>query len=147
MKSMNLTVVTKCSASDNPSYDWAMEYLRIFQQAHLLRLWLSQVFSAVGDQLCSIAVIWISVQNGGASAGFVAAAGSLAGLALGLIGGVYADRWNRRTTMIAVDFLRAAVVFVLASIGNYIPLTLWHLGIAAVLVSALGSLFEPALQA
>lgn len=124
-----------------------MEYARVFKQPHLVGLWLSQVLSSVGDQLYSIAIIWIAVKQGGGAAGFVAAAGSIAGLGLGLIGGVYADRWNRRTTMIVVDLLRAFVVIALAVTAHFMPLNLWHLGMATVLVSGLGALFDPALAA
>jgi len=39
-----------------------------------------------------------------------ATAGTVATLLFGMLGGVYADRWNRRTTMATVDLLRAATV-------------------------------------
>ena len=39
--------------------------------------------------------------------------GSVATLAFGLFGGVYADRWDRQRTMAAVDLLRGAAVLVL----------------------------------
>jgi MFS family permease len=46
---------------------------------------------------------------------------------LGAVGGVYADRWNRRRTMLITDLIRAAVV------GALILLPTWgdHLGIGA----------------
>lgn len=124
-----------------------MGYGQIAKQPHLSGLWLSQVFSSIGDQIYSIAIVWISIQTGGASAGFVTGAGSLSGMLFGLIGGVYADRWNKRTTMIVVDLLRAATVMGLAVIGHFMPLNLWLLGAASVIVAGLGALFDPALAA
>ncbi len=124
-----------------------MGYSQIAKQPHLAGLWLSQVFSSIGDQIYSIAIVWISIQTGGASAGFVTGAGSLAGVLFGLIGGVYADRWNKRTTMVVVDILRAITVLALGVIGSFMPLNLWILGIASVIVAGLGSLFDPALAA
>lgn len=124
-----------------------MAYTEVLKQPHLMRLWLSQVLSSVGDQLYSIAAIWIAIKMGGANAGYVAAAGSITGTCLGLIGGVYADRWDRRKTMIAVDLLRAATVIGLAVTGSVMPLTLWQLGLSAMLIAGLGALFDPALQA
>ena len=112
-----------------------------------MRLWLSQVFSAVGDSLCMIAITWLSVKTAGPAAGFVSGAGSVAGMCLGLVAGVYADRWNRRTTMVAVDVLRAMTVLSLVLINHYTPLTLWHFGVAAIIVASLNSLFDPSLQA
>ena len=124
-----------------------MAYTEILKQPHLVRLWLSQILSSVGDQLYSIAAIWIAIKMGGANAGYVAAAGSITGTCLGLIGGVYADRWDRRKTMIAVDLLRAATVISLAVIGSIMPLTLWQLGLSAMVIAGLGALFDPSLQA
>ncbi len=124
-----------------------MSYKRLIKERHLITLWISQVLSCVGDQLYGIASVWIAVQQGGPKAGFVAASGSIAGFCLGLFGGVYADRWNRRTTMIVVDVLRAAVVLALAISAHFTPLTLWQLGLASACVASLGSLFEPSIQA
>lgn len=124
-----------------------MAYTSVIRQPHLLRLWLSQVLSSVGDQLYNIAALWIAIKTGGANAGFVAAAGSITGMCLGLVGGVYADRWNRRTTMIVVDLLRALTVLSLAMIGQIMPLSLWHLGLSTVIISALDALFDPSMQA
>ena len=124
-----------------------VEYFKVLQNRDLAILWLSQVFSAIGDQLYSLAVIWIAVQQAGAGAGLVAAAGTTAGLVLRLLGGVYADRWNRRTTMIVVDLLRACAVLTLPIAAQFMPLTLWHLAVVAAIVGGLGALFDPALQA
>lgn len=124
-----------------------MNFLRALRQRHISVLWLSQVLSAVGDQLYAIAVIWLAVQVAGSGAGFVAAAQSISALACGLLGGVYADRWNRRTTMIIVDMLRALAVAVLPVLATLHLLQLWNLAVVAVIIGGLGALFGPALQA
>lgn len=124
-----------------------MRILRVLRQPHLALLWSSQVLSAMGDYLYTIAVLWMAVRIGGSLAGLVAAAEWGAALAFGLVGGVYADRWNRRTVMISVDVLRGAVVLALPILAHFQTLHLWHLVIAAVLLGSLGTLFDPALQA
>jgi MFS family permease len=124
-----------------------MSFAHVIKQRHLITLWASQVLSAIGDQLYAIAIIWLAVQEKGAAAGFVAASGSIAGLLLGLVAGVYADRWDRQITMITADLLRAAVVLSLVVIAHFMPLAMWQMGLASFLVSALTSLFDPALQA
>jgi len=68
-------------------------------------------------------------------------------LLFGLPGGVYADRWNRRTTMITVDLLRAAAIACLPILAQLGMLRLWHLIVVAIVVGGLGALFDPALQA
>ena len=98
-----------------------MAFLRMLRRHHLIILWLSQILSAIGDNLYTIAVVWIAVQVAGSGAGLVVAAQSFSALAFGLLGGVYADRWNRRTTMIVVDLMRTAAVAVLpllAAVGS-----------------------------
>ncbi len=124
-----------------------MAFLRMLRQRHLAILWLSQILSAIGDNLYTIAVVWIAVQVAGSGAGLVVAAQSVSALAFGLLGGVYADRWNRRTTMIVVDLVRAAAVAVLPVVAWTGTLQLWHMAAVAVVIGAMGSLFDPALQA
>lgn len=143
----NIELCLRYRSRVNEVWSLQMEYRQIFKEPHLVGLWLSQVLSSIGDQLYSIAIIWIAVETGGAAAGFVTAAGTLSGLLLGVLGGVYADRWNKRTSMIAVDVLRALTVVSLGLIGHFTPLTLWHLGIASIIVNGLGALFDPALAA
>ncbi len=124
-----------------------MNFLKVLRERHLALLWSSQVLSAIGDYCYSIAVIWIAVQVAGSAAGVVAAAQTGAALLFGLLGGVYADRWNRRATMIAVDLARAGVVGMLPALALTHTLALWHLLLVAVIVGSLGALFNPALQA
>src|SRR6266571_4620806 len=124
-----------------------MGFLRVLRIHYLAVLWVSQVLSAIGDHLYTIAAIWIAVKVAGSQAGIVGAAEVGSILVFGLLGGVYADRWNRRTTMIVVDLLRAGAVAVLPILAHAGSLQLWHLVVVAVVVGGLESLFEPALQA
>jgi DHA3 family macrolide efflux protein-like MFS transporter len=124
-----------------------MAFLRALRRRHLAVLWLSQVLSAIGDNFYAIAIVWMAVNVAGSGAGLVVAAQSVAGLVFGLLGGVYADRWNRRTTMIVVDLVRAAAVGVLPILSIMGRLQLWHMAAAGVVIGGLGALFDPALQA
>jgi DHA3 family macrolide efflux protein-like MFS transporter len=124
-----------------------MNFLLVLRRRHLAILWVSQVLSAMGDYLYDIAVLWIAVKQVGGGAGLVAAAESGSMLLFGLLGGVYADRWNRRRVMIAMDILRALAVALLPILAFTGTLQLWHLVVVAVIVGSLGALFDPALQA
>ena len=123
-----------------------MGFLKVLRLRHLAILWLSQVLSAIGDRFYAIAVIWIAVKIAGSAAGIVVAAEAGSMLLFGLPGGVYADRWNRRTTMITVDLLRTAAVASLPILAQVGTLRLWHLTVVAIVVGGLGALFDPALQ-
>lgn len=124
-----------------------MSFFQVLSRPHFALLWISQVLSALGDYLYQIAIIWIAVKVVGSGAGIVAAAESGSLFLCGILGGIFADRWNRRTIMVGVDTLRAVVVLLLAVLTLTGSLQLWHLIIVAILVGSLGAFFEPALQA
>lgn len=124
-----------------------MRSLRVLRDRQLATLWASQVLSAMGDYFYAIAVLWIAVRVAGSAAGLVAAADTGAALAFGLLAGVYADRWNRRTAMMVTDLIRALVVATLPVLAARGALSLWHLVVAGLILGSLGSFFTPALQA
>jgi MFS transporter, DHA3 family, macrolide efflux protein len=122
-----------------------MEYISVLRQGSILKLWLGQVISAIGDRLFELAVVWLAVDQVGAQAGLFVVGGTVASLIFGLFGGVFADRWNRRTMMIATDIVRATVLTILVAIVAFGALQLWHLAIATTVLGALNALFQPAL--
>ncbi len=114
----------------------------------LALLWLGQLLSGIGDRLHLVALMWIAVEAVGERAGFVAAAGPAAQLIFGLLGGVYADRWNKRISMISADLLRALAVASLAAVGALGEggVSLWHLAGVGFALGVLDGLFQPALR-
>lgn len=124
-----------------------MQFLKALRLPQIALLWTGQVLSAIGDYFYTIAVMWIAVKISGSDAGFVAGAESIAIIVFGLLGGVYADRWNRRITMVSVDLVRAGVVMLLPLLALTGLLRFWHLVVVAVIIGSLGALFDPALQA
>ena len=119
----------------------------VLRQPQLLRLWLSRLLSAFGDRFFDIAVVWLSVQIVGSEVGFVLAAGSVTRLLGGLLGGVYADRWDRQKILISADLLRAFTIFSLPLVALLGNISLVHLAVVAAITGGLSSLFDPALQA
>lgn len=124
-----------------------MTYLGILRNKKISTLWLGQVFSAIGDALFEIAITWFAVKALGNRAGLIVAAGSGSGLLFSLFGGVYADRWNRRKTMIVVDILRALIVLSLPITARFGALQPWHLAIVTASLWVLGAVFNPSLTA
>ncbi|QBD76641.1 MFS transporter [Ktedonosporobacter rubrisoli] len=124
-----------------------MNFLKVLRTPHLAILWSGQMLSAIGDQCFSVAIIWITTHLLGSMAGIVAALGSLVALLAGLPGGVLADRWPRRETMIYTDLLRALLTctFTLLAISG--TLQIWQLILLSMGLEALGAIFEPALIA
>ncbi|MFI6265801.1 MFS transporter [Micromonospora sp. NPDC051006] len=117
---------------------------RLGRDYHLL--WSAAVSSRFGDALRTpaLALLAATLTRDPRVIAAVTVAGQLPPLLFGLLGGVYADRWDRRRTMALVDGVRAAVVGALA-----VAVALDRAGVAALLLAAfllatLGTLFDAA---
>jgi len=91
----------------------------LFRERNFLWLWLAYVISNLGDRALAIAlsVTIYDATNSKTALGLSLIFGTLPVLLFGLAGGVFADRWNRRRTMITADVGRALAVLLLL----YIP--------------------------
>jgi MFS transporter, DHA3 family, macrolide efflux protein len=83
----------------------------------------------------------------GSDAGFLVAGQAAAILCMGLIGGIWADHWDPRKTMIGVDLIRGVLVLVPVVWVQFFPLNLGVLIGVALSVAALSAFFDPAIQA
>jgi MFS family permease len=124
-----------------------MGLLNVLRKPHLACLWISQVLSAMGNYLYEMAVMWVATKTAGGSAGLIIAAETTSMLVFGLFGGVYADRLNRQRVMVLVDLLRAGTVAILSLLASIGMVQIWHFVLVAIIIGALGALFDPALQA
>lgn len=124
--------------------------MRIFEAlAHkpVRMLWAGQVFSAVGDEIYNIALVWYATQLIGTDAGYVASLQALAIFVFSLIGGVWVDHHDNRKVMIVTDLLRGLAILILPASTLLFPLSLWLLIPIAVIVASLSAFFNPALRA
>src|SRR5712692_4736324 len=86
--------------------------LTVLKQRDLGLLFGGQVISQIGDFVLFVALpFWIYQLTGLATAtGLMFAALTLPQLFLSPIAGVFVDRWDRRTTMIIADLIRAGIM-------------------------------------
>lgn len=112
-------------------------------------LWLGQVVSKAGDVTYQIGLMWLMLELTGSKTltGFVAAAGYLPTLLIGLWAGVMADRLPKVRVMLAADGVRAALVLgvpllYLAGLANSVTL-----GLITFFVAAAATFFNPARDA
>jgi MFS transporter, DHA3 family, macrolide efflux protein len=124
-----------------------VKYFELLRRRDLAMLWLSQVLSAIGDQIYLITAVWIAIQISPTAAALVAGADFAAALICGLIGGIYTDRLNRRSAMIVVDLLRGVAVATLPIAAQFGAINTWHLVLVGVIIGAFGTLFDPCLIA
>jgi MFS family permease len=120
------------------------------------RIWFAGAVSGLGDVVfLTAAVVWVgAIIARGQSWAPLAVSGVLLAemipaVLLGPVGGVYADRWDRRRIMLATDVARASIIgglLLLPSFGEHLPIALkLVLVYAAVLsASAFTQFFRPA---
>ncbi|MBY8873515.1 MFS transporter [Micromonospora sp. PLK6-60] len=109
-------------------------------------LWWAAVASRFGDALRTpaLALLAATLTRDPRAIAVVTVAGQLPPLLFGLLGGAYADRWDRRRTMAAVDAARAAVVAALAVLVAGGRAGVATVAAVAALLATLGALFDAA---
>ncbi len=107
-------------------------YFRLLRNPTFLLLWSGQTISSIGDYLFNVVIMWVVyVQTGSAlQSGIIMVIYTLSAVILAPIGGVYADRWNRKSTMFTAAVVSAIVVGAAA-----VPLALGHFSPALIYVT------------
>jgi MFS-type transporter involved in bile tolerance (Atg22 family) len=110
------------------------------------RLWSAAVISRLGDALRTpaLALLAAGATRDPRAIAAVVVAGQLPPLLFALLGGVYADRWDRRRTMAAVDGLRAVLVAAFAVLVATGQASIGLLAACAFALATLGTLFDAA---
>jgi MFS family permease len=108
------------------------------------RLWTAQVVSDFGDSLTLFTLLFLVQRMTGdeAAVATVLIASALPTLVVGLVAGVWVDRWNLKRVMVTSDLIRAGLVLTLLFVEST-----WMLYVVVFLVAATGTFFRPARQA
>jgi MFS family permease len=121
------------------------------------KLWYGQAVSSIGDTVFGTTLIlWVSqvLARGlpwapAAVSGILVAAGAAVAL-VGPVAGVFVDRWNRKSTMMRTEVIRAAMVAGLTGLSfvpvRDLPVGLWLAAVYLVVfvLNASGQFFSPA---
>ncbi|MCG8478437.1 MAG: MFS transporter, partial [Spirochaetales bacterium] len=112
-------------------------------------LWQGQLVSSVGDVAFQIGLgFWILRETGSSAImGTVLALSTAARVLFGPIGGVFADRWNRKLIIIGADLLCGLVVTVGAFLAYSAMLEVWMVMVGSVLIGLSAAFFKPAVGA
>ena len=99
-------------------------YLDVFRNRNFLKLLAGQTFSNFGDAVFRISIVlYVYILTGSATRmTLVLAAQTLPWILIGPISGVFADRINRKTIMVASDLLRAVSIIAIPFITSLYPL-------------------------
>ncbi|WP_157661096.1 MFS transporter [Burkholderia ubonensis] len=110
-------------------------------------LWSGLAISAIGDEFFAVAAMWLAVQISGSNASWLGALRGAAALTGALLGGIWAERWDHRRTMLGADLARAALSIVPVLAWSLGLMHLWLLAVPIMLMMIMNSLFDPALRA
>jgi CRP-like cAMP-binding protein/predicted MFS family arabinose efflux permease len=126
-----------------PAVGAAPSPFSVFHKRDFRLLWSAQLVSTIGTALTDLAAgILVFRETGSAAAvGLMFVATAVPTLLVGLIAGVFVDRYDRRRIMVIADVLRAAIV---VSIPFLIHINIALLYIAVALVSTISQFFNPA---
>ncbi|HEX3220042.1 MAG TPA: MFS transporter, partial [Candidatus Limnocylindria bacterium] len=117
-------------------------YLALLRNRSFSLLWVGQLISFFGDRIHMVALGVLVTQLGTPlDLGITLGATAVPNVLLGPLAGALVDRWNRRTTMIVCDILRAGLVLLVPVVIN---VSMWMVYVVAFLVATVGLLFRPA---
>lgn len=120
-----------------------VSYLGLLKSGSFLRFFLAQAVSSLGDWIGVIALAVFAQRLGGTTGvGLVMTARVLPGFVVGPLGGVIADRWDRKKTMVVADVLRALIIFSLPFFPHLV-----YLLVSAAVLESLTLIWGPAKDA
>jgi len=109
------------------------------------RLFAGQVVSDIGDGITLFLVLLVINDLTGGSTiaiAIMAIAEAVPAFTVGLVAGVYVDRWDRRRVMLASDLLRAGIVLAFALVQTVALLPLFY--VLGFLQASIATFFRPA---
>ena len=118
--------------------------------ADFRKLWFGLSVSLLGTAVTLVALPLVAVYQLDASAfevGVISSAEFFAYAAVGLLAGVYVDRWSRRRVMIVTDAVRAVALVAVPLLSWAGVLAMWHLYVVALVVGVMTLFFETATHA
>jgi DHA3 family tetracycline resistance protein-like MFS transporter len=124
----------------------ASRILRPLRRRDFALLSAGSIASLIGDGFFHIALAWqvYTISNIPTALSIVFLAISLPSVLLVLVGGVFADRYDRRKLMVSADLVRAAALGAIAILSASGVLELWHIAALVVFVGAGDAFFNPA---
>jgi MFS transporter, DHA3 family, macrolide efflux protein len=125
------------------------KYMELLKIQNYFCIWFGQALSNFGDMIFQAAYVWLAYKttHSAGMAGFVIFASTAPYLFFGLIGGVFADRWNRKRVMIMGDIIRALAALFLFIIITFHAYNIWLLMLVAFLMGTVRCFFYPSLRA
>jgi len=121
----------------------------IFRNKNFILLFLGKLISQLGDVIYNMAIGWyiLTITSSALQMSIYMAIGTVVYVVMGPIGGVIADRHNRKMLIIWMDYLRGAAVAITGLLMYFNIQSIWMLYITSAILSICGAIFVPASNA
>ena len=118
-----------------------------FHNRDFCALWIGQLLSQIGDSFVLVAILFVinTLTDSPLALGVLAVVATLPQLLLGLIGGVFVDRLDRKLVMIVSDIIRGLAVLALLFIHRADQLYILY--VVSFVMATAGVFFNPARNA
>ena len=122
--------------------------LAVMHQRNFALLWLGNVISLLGNWILLVALPFYIYQRTGSvlATGATFIVETIPTLVLGSLAGVFADRWDRRRTLIVTNVLQALFLLPLLPVQSH-AVGLWIVYVVALIQSIISQLAYPAFSA
>jgi len=115
----------------------------VFRNRSFILVWIGQLISSMGSALTALAaaILVYRLMGSALSVGLMLVATSGPTVLIGLVAGVFVDRYNRKRIILVSDLLRAVLIFLIPFL---IPLSINWLYVIVALTSAITQFFDSA---
>jgi MFS family permease len=115
----------------------------VFRNRSFTLLWIGQLISSMGSALTALAasILVYRLTGSALSVGLMLIATSAPTILIGLVAGVFVDRYDRKRILLIADLLRAVLIFLIPFL---IPLNINWLYVLVALTSAVTQFFDSA---
>jgi MFS family permease len=115
----------------------------VFRNRSFILVWIGQLISSMGSALTALAaaILVYRLTGSALSVGLMLVATSGPTVLIGLVAGVFVDRYNRKRIILVSDLLRAVLIFLIPFL---IPLSINWLYVIVALTSAITQFFDSA---
>lgn len=121
----------------------------VLMNKNFLINFIGRMISDVGDELFGVCMGWyiLSLTKSGLQMSIYMAVGTIVYMVMGPIGGVIADRFDRKSMIIWMDIIRGIIVTVIGLLMINHIVSIWLFYISASLLSICGAFYVPASNA
>jgi Arabinose efflux permease len=118
----------------------------VFANHGFMLLFSGKVISLLGDQIYAFALSWyvLEITKSSLTMSIFLVINALVGAVIAPLGGIIADRVNRKNVLVWMDVVRGIIVIIVAVLLYFHLMQIWMLYVSAITLAICGAVFSPA---